>query len=396
MSTHAYTEEHLVEQPAIGLFAALGWETAAAMEEGFGAGSTLGRETSGEVVLFSRLRSALERLNASRMGHNALPPEAIGAAVDELTRDRSAMLLEQANREVYLLLKEGIRVSVPDTEPSARTSLERGSASSTRHPGPGRGGEGGRGGQKIERVRVIDWEHPANNDFLRAKSSVPGREQRHRLHAGRGEIGPRAANQGLRCQIPDSKLQNPTEQGGAPVERGYRRDSRIDYTRGAWGAQGCRPAEVSCRCRSLVREVRPVLQTGRSSRASRVREPGETVSSGRVADRGRHEPRRAQDCTPYPEMRMVINRLRPGFTGESQARIKPRRLNHAGIPCSALSASPREPASDHKRTASGVSDPTLPPRFCTFFDAGAAGAAGRLPPPTALVLRLCGYDGVSC
>jgi hypothetical protein len=39
------------------------------------------------LVLVSRLRAALERLNASRMGHHALPPEAITAAVDELTRD---------------------------------------------------------------------------------------------------------------------------------------------------------------------------------------------------------------------------------------------------------------------------------------------------------------------
>ncbi len=54
----------------------------------------------------------MERLNP------ALPPEAITAAVDELTRDRSAMSLEAANREVYLLLKEGIKVSVPDREPS--------------------------------------------------------------------------------------------------------------------------------------------------------------------------------------------------------------------------------------------------------------------------------------
>jgi hypothetical protein len=66
------------------------------------------------------------------------------------------MSLEAANREVYLLLKEGIKVSVPETD-------------STPHPGPlpGRGGEGVRsGGQKTERVRVIDWEQPANNDFL--------------------------------------------------------------------------------------------------------------------------------------------------------------------------------------------------------------------------------------
>lgn len=54
----------------------------------------LGHETKGEVVLVSRLRAALERW------HPALPPEAITAPVDELTRDRSAMLLEQASREV--------------------------------------------------------------------------------------------------------------------------------------------------------------------------------------------------------------------------------------------------------------------------------------------------------
>ena len=34
---HAYTEDQLVEQPAIGLFAKLGWETVVAMEESFGA-----------------------------------------------------------------------------------------------------------------------------------------------------------------------------------------------------------------------------------------------------------------------------------------------------------------------------------------------------------------------
>src|ERR1019366_403703 len=131
--THAYTEDQLVEQPAIGLFADLGWQTASASEETFGTGGTLGRDTKGDVVLVPRLRSALERLNPE------LPPEAISAAVDDLIHDRSAMLLPAANRDVYLLLKEGIKVSVPDRE---------------------------RGGQKTERLRVLDWEHPANNDFL--------------------------------------------------------------------------------------------------------------------------------------------------------------------------------------------------------------------------------------
>jgi len=60
--TSGYTEDQLVEQPAIGLFAELGWQTVSAMEEVFqspspppspikGEGVYLGRETPSEVVL---------------------------------------------------------------------------------------------------------------------------------------------------------------------------------------------------------------------------------------------------------------------------------------------------------------------------------------------------------
>jgi type I restriction enzyme, R subunit len=101
---HAYSEDQLVEQPAIGLFGELGWATVSALEEAFGTpspglaatlshpigeGASLGRETKGEVVLVSRLRAALARLNP------VLPPEAVATAVDELTRDRSAMSLRR-------------------------------------------------------------------------------------------------------------------------------------------------------------------------------------------------------------------------------------------------------------------------------------------------------------
>ncbi len=133
MSPHAWTEDQLVEQPAIGLFAELGWTTVSALDETFGTDGTLARETKGDVVLVARLRAALERLNP------ALPAEAIASAIDELTRDRSAMSAEAANRETYQLLKEGIAVSVPDRE---------------------------HGGQKTERLRVVDWQQPENNDFL--------------------------------------------------------------------------------------------------------------------------------------------------------------------------------------------------------------------------------------
>jgi type I restriction enzyme R subunit len=131
--THAYTEDQLVEQPAIGLFADLGWQMVSAMDETLGASGTLGRETKAEVVLATRLRAALTRLNPS------LPAEAINNAIDEISRDRSAMLLEAANREVYRLLKEGVVVSLPDHA---------------------------YGGQKTERLRVVDWDSPENNDFL--------------------------------------------------------------------------------------------------------------------------------------------------------------------------------------------------------------------------------------
>ena len=94
MSPKGYTEDRLVEQPAIELFAELGWSRVSANEEGFGAAGTLGRETKSEVVLIPKLRAALERLNP------ALPVGTINSAVDELSRDRSAMNLAAANRDV--------------------------------------------------------------------------------------------------------------------------------------------------------------------------------------------------------------------------------------------------------------------------------------------------------
>ena len=128
-----YTEDSLVEQPAIKLFAELGWETLSASDEVLGVGGSLGRETKSEVVLAARLRNVLARLNPS------LPSEAIAAAVNELSRDRSAMLATAANRELWALLRDGVKVSVPDLI---------------------------RGGLKDERVRVVDWDTPAANDFL--------------------------------------------------------------------------------------------------------------------------------------------------------------------------------------------------------------------------------------
>jgi len=53
--SHACTEDQLVEQPTIGLFAELGRTTVSALEETFGTTGTLGSETKGEVVLTRRI-----------------------------------------------------------------------------------------------------------------------------------------------------------------------------------------------------------------------------------------------------------------------------------------------------------------------------------------------------
>ncbi|MEW6487769.1 MAG: type I restriction endonuclease subunit R [Thermodesulfobacteriota bacterium] len=133
MTPRPYSEDQLVEQPALALLSELGWQTASTGQEILGPWGTFGRETKSEAVLAPRLRAALERLNPY------VPPEALATALDELTRDRSALSLAAANREVYGLLKDGVPVSVPDREG---------------------------GGQRPERVRVIDWRNPAANDFL--------------------------------------------------------------------------------------------------------------------------------------------------------------------------------------------------------------------------------------
>ncbi|MDX9971783.1 MAG: type I restriction endonuclease subunit R, partial [FCB group bacterium] len=133
MTPAGYTEDALVEKPAIALLAELGWTTVNAYQEFDHGESMLGRETRAEVILTAHLGPALKRLNPDA------PPEAIRQAVDELTRDRSRMSPIAANREIYQLLKDGVRVSIPDPEG---------------------------GGEIVDVVRVIDWNDPRNNDFL--------------------------------------------------------------------------------------------------------------------------------------------------------------------------------------------------------------------------------------
>lgn len=133
MSPHAYTEKALVEEAALQLLASLRWTPVSATNETFGASGTLGRESPRDVALLPRLGAAIAKLNSG------MPAAAIASAVDELTRDRVAMDLAGANREVYRLLTNGVKVTVKDE----RT-----------------------GKDEPRMLPVVDWQHPDENDFL--------------------------------------------------------------------------------------------------------------------------------------------------------------------------------------------------------------------------------------
>ncbi|KPX51270.1 type I restriction endonuclease subunit R [Pseudomonas ficuserectae] len=132
--SHDYSEDTLIEQPAIALFASLGWVTGNLYAEWTGGYSSEGRHTQQDVVLENRLRAALSKLNPD------LPKAAIHLVVEELARDRSKLLPVNANQEVYQLLKDGVPVSVTD--------------------------EYGRNTLKV--AKVIDWGQVEENDFFLA------------------------------------------------------------------------------------------------------------------------------------------------------------------------------------------------------------------------------------
>ena len=139
---NSYSEDQLVEQPAIALLAEMGWETLDCQSEFDQGSSPLGREHKGEVVLTMRLRAALERLNPDT------PAATIEKGVEELTRSRTAMSLVEANWEIYSLLKDGVKVTVTDSEDE---------------------------GETVEDLKVIDWENIENNDFfLASQFSIVG------------------------------------------------------------------------------------------------------------------------------------------------------------------------------------------------------------------------------
>lgn len=129
--SNPYSEDRLVEQTAISLLQPLwGKENFinAYTEDG---DAKLLRENRGEVVIRAFLRPALEKLNPK------LPSAAFDQTIEELTKDRSAMTLVNANEQIWHLLRDGVPVEVE------------------------------KDGETIqERVRIIDFGQPDNNHFL--------------------------------------------------------------------------------------------------------------------------------------------------------------------------------------------------------------------------------------
>lgn len=125
--------ESTVEEAALAWLESAGWQVAHGPDIAPDMPAAE-RADYGEVVLARRLRDALGRLNPD------LPSEALDDAFRKLTRPEGAELI-QRNRALHRLLVDGVTVEYRD-------------------------GEGGiRGAQ----ARVIDFDDPANNDWLAVK-----------------------------------------------------------------------------------------------------------------------------------------------------------------------------------------------------------------------------------
>ncbi len=127
-----FSEDKLIEQTAVKIFGELwGAENFANAYSGE-TDAEFGRENPGEVVLMNYLKIALVKLNPN------ISTEGLNLAIDEIIKDRLAMSMVNANREVWQLLKDGVKVETENEE----------------------------GQRQTETVKVIDFENPRNNHFM--------------------------------------------------------------------------------------------------------------------------------------------------------------------------------------------------------------------------------------
>ncbi len=156
-----FSEDALVQKPAVELFGELGWATLDLHmefeDETLDQGRTLHREQSEtqgwyprEWWLPDRLRAALTQLNPDLDG------DALEQAYRKITRPRSGLSPYAANREVMALLRDGVPVSTRNTHGEVETQT----------------------------ARAIDWRAINVNDFLLAEEVWFGTE----LHSRRADL----------------------------------------------------------------------------------------------------------------------------------------------------------------------------------------------------------------
>lgn len=128
-----FTEDNLVQKTMADYLADThGWRVVMAWNsEDFGPDSLLGRSSDRDVVLTRDLMAALKRLNPN------LPEKAYDLALKEITSAFGSQSLIRINQEKYQLLTSGVKVKFRQD-----------------------------GEQKIERLRVFDFDDETNNDFL--------------------------------------------------------------------------------------------------------------------------------------------------------------------------------------------------------------------------------------
>lgn len=146
----AYSEQHLVQEPAANWMLAQGWKPVLAFDkEDFGPNSLLGRADKSETILFRSVRKALKEINAAWITN-----EQVEEAINTIAEVQRGKTLLQQNYEAYDFVREGVPVSDADYEEDA--------------------------GEK-RRAMLIDFKNPENNEFLAVREmwvSAPGVSKR--------------------------------------------------------------------------------------------------------------------------------------------------------------------------------------------------------------------------
>ena len=145
----AYSEDKLIEGSCMKLLAELGWETANVYGgEEFGLEGTLGRLSEADVLLKGRFLDAVRSLNPK------LPSQALEEAYELINSRDITKGFAEINRDKYALLKDGIPVDYKDDKGKVHRS---------------------------KRVKVYDFDHPSNNNFIAVQQLwVEGKSKRRR------------------------------------------------------------------------------------------------------------------------------------------------------------------------------------------------------------------------